>query len=45
MRLTADDLAEQLFWSVSKEWYTAHQKLIKDDTHCPPIHRLPIALP
>lgn len=42
--LTCDDLSKQLLGSVSKERHAAHQELIKDDTHGPPIHRLPVAL-
>lgn len=42
--LTCDDLSKQLLRSVSKERHAAHQELIKDDTHGPPIHRLPVAL-
>lgn len=43
--LTTDDLSKELFRCVSKEWNTADQEFIKDDSHCPPVHRLPIALP
>lgn len=42
--LTCDDLTEQLLWSVPKERHTAHQELIQDDAHRPPVHRLPITL-
>lgn len=42
--LTCDDLSKQLLGSVSKERHAAHQELIKDNTHGPPIHRLPVAL-
>lgn len=42
--LTCDDLSKKLLRSVSKERHAAHQELIKDDTHGPPIHRLPVAL-
>lgn len=42
--LTADDLTEQFLRCVSKEGGTAHQELIQDDAHRPPVHRLPVAL-
>lgn len=42
--LTTDNLSKKLFRCVSKEWNTADQKFIKDDSHCPPVHWLPIAL-
>lgn len=42
--LTADDLSEQLLWCVSKKRHTAHEELVEDDAHCPPVHRLPVAL-
>ena len=43
--LTVDDLSEELLRSVPKEGHAAHQELIQDDAHGPPVHRLPIALP
>lgn len=43
--LTTDNLSKKFLRSVSKERDTAHQEFIEDDSHCPPIHRLPIALP
>lgn len=43
-RLTADDLTEQLLRCVSEERSTAHQELVQDDPHGPPVHRLPVAL-
>lgn len=42
--LTADDLTEQLLWRVSEEGGAAHQELVQDDAHRPPVHRLPVAL-
>lgn len=42
--LTADDLTEQFLWRVSKEGGTAHQELVQNDAHRPPVNRLPIAL-
>lgn len=42
--LTTDDLSEQLLWCVSKKRHTAHKELVEDDAHCPPVHRLSIAL-
>lgn len=44
-RLTADYLPEELFWRVPEERNTAHQELVEDDPHRPPVHRLPVALP
>lgn len=44
-RLTADHLSEELFWRVPEERNTAHQELVEDDPHGPPVHRLPVALP
>jgi len=43
-RLTADDLTKQLLGCVSEERSTAHQELVQDDSHGPPVHRLPVAL-
>lgn len=42
--LTADHLTEQLLWRVPKEGGAAHQELVQDDAHRPPVHRLPVAL-
>lgn len=42
--LTCDDLSEQLLRSIPKERHTAHQELIEDDAHGPPVHRLSITL-
>lgn len=42
--LTCNHLTEKLLWSVSKERHAAHQELIQDDTHGPPIHRLSVTL-
>ena len=43
--LTVYDMTKELLRCVSKERYTAHQKLIQNDAHSPPVDRLPIALP
>lgn len=43
--LTINDLTKQLLRCVSKERNTAHQELIENDAHSPPVDRLPIALP
>lgn len=43
--LTCDDLSKQLLRSISKKRHTAHQKLIQNDAHRPPVHGLAIALP
>lgn len=43
--LTVNHLTKQLLGRVSKERHTAHQKLIENDAHGPPIDGLPIALP
>lgn len=42
--LTADDLTKQFLWRVSEERGTAHQELVQNDAHRPPVHRLPIPL-
>lgn len=42
--LTAYDLSKQFFGGVSEERRTAHQKLIQDDSHGPPVHWFPITL-
>lgn len=42
--LTADDLTEQLLRGVSEKRHAAHQELVEDDAHRPPVHRLPVAL-
>lgn len=42
--LTRDDLSKQLLGSVSEERHAAHQELVEDDPHGPPIHRLPVTL-
>lgn len=44
-RLTADNLSKELFRRVPEERNTAHQELVEDDPHRPPVHWLPIALP
>lgn len=44
LRRTADNLSEQLLGRVPEEWHTAHQELIQDDAHGPPVYRLPVAL-
>lgn len=41
---TADHLSKELLWGVTKERDAAHQKLVQNDPHGPPIHRLAIAL-
>lgn len=41
---TTDHLPKELLWSVSKERDAAHQELIQDYAHGPPVHWLPIAL-
>lgn len=41
---TTDDLTKQLLWCVSEERSAAHQELVQDDAHRPPVHRLPVAL-
>ncbi|TNN34428.1 hypothetical protein EYF80_055409 [Liparis tanakae] len=43
--LTADHLSEQLLGGVPEERDAAHQELVEDDPHGPPVHRLPVALP
>lgn len=43
--LTVNNLTKELLWGVSKERHTANQKLIKDHTHGPPIHRFSVTLP
>ena len=43
-RLTADDLPEELLRGVSKEGDAAHQELVEDDAHGPPVNGLPVAL-
>ena len=45
MTVTIDHLSEELFGRVPEERHAAHQELIEDDAHSPPVHRLPIALP
>ena len=42
---TTDHLPKELLRSVSKERDAAHQELVQDDAHSPPVHWLPIALP
>ena len=42
--LTADDLPEELLGGVSEEWDAAHQELVEDDAHGPPVDGLPVAL-
>lgn len=42
--LTCNDLSKQLLWSVSKKRHAAHQELIQDDAHRPPVHWLSITL-
>lgn len=42
--LTTDHLSKQLFRCVPKERNAANQELVQDNSHGPPIHRLPIAL-
>lgn len=42
--LTTDHLTEQLLRCVPKEGSAAHQELVQDDPHGPPVHRLPVAL-
>lgn len=44
VRLTCDDLSKELLRSVSEERHTAHQELVQDDAHGPPVNGLPIAL-
>lgn len=44
LTLTTDDLAEELLGGVSEEGDAAHQELVEDDAHGPPVHGLPIAL-
>lgn len=41
---TCNDLSEQLLGSVTKERHAAHQELIKDDPHGPPVDWLSITL-
>lgn len=43
--LTADDLSKQLFRRIAEERGTAHQELIQNDPHGPPVHWLAVALP
>lgn len=43
--LTTDDLSKQFLGCIPKEGSTAHQKLIQDDSHGPPVHWFTIALP
>ena len=43
--LTADDLSEELLGRVPEEGRAAHQELVQDDPHGPPVHRLAVALP
>lgn len=42
---TTDHLSKQLLRCVTKERNAANQKLVQDDSHGPPVHRLPVALP
>lgn len=42
--LTTDNLTKELLWCVSEKGSAAHQELIQDDSHCPPVHRLAVAL-
>lgn len=44
VRRTTDNLSEQLLRCVPKERHAAHQELIQDDAHGPPVYWLPIAL-
>jgi hypothetical protein len=44
LRRTTDNLSEQLLRRVPEEWHTAHQELIQDDAHGPPVYWLPVAL-
>lgn len=41
---TTDHLPKELLRSVSKERDAAHQELVQDYAHGPPVHWLPIAL-
>ena len=41
---TTDDLSKELFRCVSKEGHAAHQELVENDAHGPPVHRFAIAL-
>lgn len=41
---TTDHLPKELLWSVSEERDAAHQELIQDYAHGPPVHWFPIAL-
>lgn len=41
---TTDHLAKEFLRSVSKERHTAHQELVEDDAHGPPVHWLAVAL-
>lgn len=43
-RLTTDDLTKQFLWGVSKEGGAAHQELVQDHPHGPPVHRFAVAL-
>lgn len=43
--LTVNYLPKQLLWGVPKERHAAHQKLIQNDAHRPPVDGLPVALP
>ena len=38
LRRTTDNLSEQLLRRVPEEWHTAHQELIQDDAHGPPVY-------
>lgn len=44
MTLTIDHLSEELFGCLPEERHAAHQELIEDDAHSPPVYWLPIAL-
>lgn len=42
--LTTDNLPKELLGGVSEEGDAAHQELIEDDAHGPPVNGLPVAL-
>lgn len=41
---TCNDLSEQLLRGVAEERHAAHQELVQDDPHGPPVDRLSITL-
>lgn len=41
---TTDDLSKEFFGCVAKEGYAAHQELVENDAHGPPVHRLAVSL-